>query len=104
FFLGQALQKGEIDRGIAICGTGLGISMAANKMEGIRAALCFNEYMAKMARNHNDANILALGARVIAEGLASSIVDVFFREEFEGGRHLARIQSIDAIGKGEFEL
>ena len=81
--------------GILICGSGIGMSITANKIKGIRAALCFNEYMAKMSRRHNNANVLCLGARVIGEDLAVSIVEVFLREEFEGGRHQRRIDLIE---------
>ncbi|GAB6888019.1 ribose 5-phosphate isomerase B [Desulfothermus okinawensis JCM 13304] len=83
--------------GILICGTGIGMSISANRVKGIRAALCFNEYMAKMSRRHNNANVLCLGARVIGEDLALSIVEAFLQEEFEGGRHLRRINQIDSL-------
>lgn len=86
----------HFDCGIVICGTGLGISIAANKVRGIRAALCTNAYMARMARMHNNANVLALGARVIGGGLALEIVDVFIATAFEGGRHQARVDKIEA--------
>ncbi len=82
------------DRGIVICGTGIGISIAANKVEGIRCALCTNEYMAKMSRQHNDANMLALGNRVIGAGLAAEIVDIWLNTDFEGGRHLLRVNKL----------
>ena len=85
--------------GILICGSGIGMSISANRVKGIRAALCFNEYMAKMSRRHNNANILCLGARVIGSDLAISIVDSFLREEFEGGRHLKRINLIESLGE-----
>lgn len=77
--------------GIILCGTGLGISIAANKVRGIRAALCSEEYSARMARSHNNANILALGGRTTGSDLAKSIVDAFLEEEFEGGRHQRRV-------------
>jgi len=85
--------------GILVCGSGIGMSISANRIKGIRAALCFNEYMAKMSRRHNNANILCLGARVIGSDLAISIVDSFLREEFEGGRHLKRINLIESLGE-----
>ena len=82
------------ERGILLCGTGIGISIAANKVKGIRAALCTNEYCAKMSRNHNNANILCMGARVTGVELAKSILDTFLKEEFEGGRHQVRVDKI----------
>ena len=82
------------EKGILLCGTGIGISIAANKINGIRAALCTNEYCAKMSRNHNDANILCMGARVTGVELAKSILDTFLKEEFEGGRHQVRVDKI----------
>ncbi|CCO23172.1 ribose 5-phosphate isomerase B [Maridesulfovibrio hydrothermalis] len=83
--------------GILICGTGLGMSMAANKHKGIRAAMCTNEYMAKMARAHNNANILCLGERVIGPGLAEEIIRAFMTTDFEGDRHLRRINLFDQL-------
>ena len=90
----RAVVGGECDRGIVICGTGIGISIAANKIEGIRAANCTDCYMAEMTRRHNDANILALGARVVGSGLALKIVDTFLETGFEGGRHAKRVALI----------
>jgi len=90
----RAVVGGECDRGIVICGTGIGISIAANKIEGIRAANCTDCYMAEMTRRHNDANILALGARVVGSGLALKIVDTFLETGFEGGRHARRVAMI----------
>ena len=84
----------EADRGIIICGTGIGISIAANKVKGIRCALCTNEYMARMSRMHNNANMLALGGRVTGVGLAEDMVDVWLSTEFEGGRHEIRVNKI----------
>ncbi len=89
-------------KGILICGTGVGISMTANKIKGIRAALCFNEYMGRMAIEHNNANVLALGARVIGDKLALSIVDAFFEAKFQGGRHQARLDEMAEIEKERF--
>ncbi|RUM49725.1 MAG: ribose 5-phosphate isomerase B [Hydrogenothermus sp.] len=93
----ETVAKGEADKGIVICGTGIGISISANKVKGIRAALCTNEYMARMARKHNDANVLALGARVLGVDLALSIVETFLNTEFEGGRHERRVHLIHNI-------
>jgi ribose 5-phosphate isomerase B len=81
--------------GILVCGTGIGMSMAANRIPGIRAALCVNEYLARMTRLHNDANILCLGERVVGQGLAASIVDAFLGTAFEGGRHQRRVDLIE---------
>ena len=83
---------GRAELAVIVCGTGLGISMAANKVKGIRAALCANEFMARMARLHNDANVLALGSRVVGTGLAEAIVDAFLTTPFEGGRHAKRVK------------
>lgn len=85
----------EVDLGILICGTGIGISIAANKIPGVRAALCTNTTMAKLTRQHNDANILALGARIVGDVLALDIVDEFLASSFEGGRHQKRVDSIE---------
>jgi ribose 5-phosphate isomerase B len=95
--VGEAVASGEYERGIVICGTGIGISMAANKVRGVRAALCTNGYMARMARAHNDANVLALGGRVIGPELAKEIVDVFLSTDFHGGRHARRVDKIMTI-------
>lgn len=84
----------KVIEGIIICGTGIGISIAANKCSGIRAALCNDEYSAKMAKAHNDSNILALGQRVLGEGLMLNIVDTWLTSEFEGGRHANRVEKI----------
>lgn len=95
----QMVANNEADRGIIICGTGIGISIAANKVKGIRCALCTDEYMAKMSRMHNNANMLALGARVLGSGLALNIVDVWLSTGFEGGRHENRVNKIMDIEK-----
>lgn len=97
--VGEAVSFGDCERGIAICGTGLGISMAVNKVPGIRAALCTNEFMAEMSREHNNANVLVLGARVLGEGLAMRIVKIWLETAFAGGRHQRRIDGITAIEK-----
>jgi ribose 5-phosphate isomerase B len=86
------IASGRSDRGILICGTGIGMSMAANRNSMIRAAVCGNEYTARMSREHNNANILCLGERVIGPGLAADIVKVWLETEFAGGRHLQRIR------------
>lgn len=93
----KAVSSGEYERGILICGTGIGISIAANKVKGIRAALCGDVYSAKMTRRHNDANILCMGGRVIGRELAFMICDTFLAEPFEGGRHERRIAQIAAL-------
>ena len=81
-------------KGILVCGTGLGMSIVANRFEGIRASVCTNEYMAKLTRMHNNSNILCLGERVIGKGVALDIVDIWLKTPFEGGRHLKRIEMI----------
>ncbi len=101
FAVGCAITKGEADLGIVICGTGQGISMAANKIPGIRAAVCSETFSARMAREHNNANVLSLGARVIGAGLALDIVDIFLKTEFAGGRHAHRVDLISNIERGE---
>ena len=95
--VGRAVASGECERGIIICGTGIGISMAANKIDGVRCALCGDCFSAEMARAHNDANVLALGARTLGEGLALKIVDTFLDGEFQGGRHARRVAKIMAL-------
>jgi ribose 5-phosphate isomerase B len=85
----------NFDKGILVCGTGIGVSIAANKIKGIRAALCSDTFSARMSRNHNDANILCLGQRVIGEGLALDIVETWLKSEFEGGRHKIRVSMIE---------
>ena len=92
----KAVASGECERGIVICGTGIGISITANKVPGIRAALCTDCFMAEATRQHNDANILALGGRVVGDGLALKIVDTFLDTPFsEGERHIRRIAQIE---------
>ncbi len=92
---------GKADKAILVCGTGVGISMAANKVKGIRAACCSDYFSAKYTRLHNDANALCFGARVVGAGLAIELVDVFLNTEFEGGRHATRVDQIMRIEKGE---
>ena len=95
--VGTAVAGGAYEKGVLICGTGIGISMAANKIKGVRAALCGDYFSAKYTRLHNDSNIIAFGARVIGAGLACELVDVFLQTEFEGGRHQRRIDLITAV-------
>jgi ribose 5-phosphate isomerase B len=95
----EAVSSGEYQKGIIVCGTGIGMSIAANKVPGIRAAVCTDSYMAKMSREHNDANILALGDRVIGKGAAIEIVDTWLKTGFLGGRHKTRVDKISAIEK-----
>ena len=89
--VGRAVASGECELGIAVCGTGIGISIAANKVHGVRAAACSDCFTAEMCRRHNDANVLALGGRVIGPGLALKIVDIFLSTGFDGGRHARRL-------------
>ncbi|MDD3164602.1 MAG: ribose 5-phosphate isomerase B [Oscillospiraceae bacterium] len=93
----RALVAGEFDLGVLICGTGIGISLAANKVHGVRAAVCSEPYSARLTRMHNDANIIAFGARVVGSELAKMIVDEFLNAKFEGGRHQNRVDMITAI-------
>lgn len=93
----QLVASGECDRGIVMCTTGVGISIAANKVRGIRCALCSEPYSAEMTRRHNDANMLAMGGALIGPNMADRIVDVFLNTEFEGGRHARRVGKIMAI-------
>lgn len=92
-----AVRTGECRFGILVCGTGVGISISANKVTGVRAALCAEEYTARMSRLHNNANVLALGARVTGSGLAQAIVTAFLETDFEGGRHERRVDKISAL-------
>ena len=96
----DAVASGECDLGILICGTGIGISLAANKVKGIRAAVCSEPYSAEMTRRHNNANIIAFGARVVGPATAERIVDAFLEAEYEGGRHGVRVDMISAIEEG----
>ena len=93
----KSVADGECDRGILVCGTGIGMSICANKVKGVRCALCGDCFSAEATRRHNDANILAMGARVIGTGLALKIVDAFLDTPFEGGRHQRRIDKITQI-------
>ncbi len=95
----ESIISEECKNGILVCGTGIGISIAANKHKGIRAAVCSDEFSTKFTRLHNDANVLCLGGRVVGPGLACELVDIFLNTEFEGGRHAVRIQKIHDIEK-----
>jgi len=97
----RAVLSGECERGVLICGTGLGISIAANKIDGIRCAVCSEPVSAELARQHNNANIVAMGARMIGPVMAEAIVDVFMNTEFLGGRHQLRVDMMTALEKGE---
>lgn len=94
----QKVLANEGSKGVLICGSGIGMSMAANKFDGIRAALCHNEYSATMARAHNDANVLCLGERVSGLGIVEAIVNAWLDAEFEGGRHEGRVEKINKLG------
>lgn len=99
--VGHSVASGECEKGILICGTGIGMSMAANKVKGIRAACCSDHFSAKYTRLHNDANILCMGGRVIGPGVAVELTELFLNTAFEGGRHSARIAQIAAIENSE---
>ena len=92
--VGEAVAGGEVERGVVICGSGIGISIAANKVKGVRCALCSEPLSAQLSRNHNDANVLAMGARLIGLEMGKAIIDAWFAAEFEGGRHVGRIAKI----------
>ena len=93
----KAVANNEVDRGVVICGTGIGISLAANKVKGIRCALCGDVYSAKMSRAHNNANMIALGGRVVGVDLAKEILDAYLNSEFQAGRHERRVDKISEI-------
>jgi ribose 5-phosphate isomerase B len=95
----RSVASGDSELGILVCGSGIGMSIAANKVEGIRAALCFNTYMGQMTRLHNNANVLCLGERVVGQGTALAIVDAFVTTAFEGGRHQRRLDLITKLEK-----
>ena len=96
----KAVKAGTYDRAILCCGTGIGVSIAANKVPGIRAATCHDVFSAQMSREHNDANILTLGERVIGPGLAALILDTWLKTEFAGGRHARRVDKMMAYEQG----
>lgn len=95
----EKVNTGEYEFGILLCGTGIGISIAANKIDGIRCALVNNEYSAEKAKQHNNANVIAMGGRVLGPELAKNILDAYMNAEFEGGRHQKRIDKIHALEK-----
>ena len=97
----RSVVSGQADKGICICGTGVGISLAANKVKGIRAVVCSEPYTAKLSRNHNDTNVLAFGARVVGIEMAKMIVDAWLNAEYEGGRHQRRVDLITEIENKE---
>ena len=99
----EAVASGECERGILVCSTGIGVSIAANKVKGIRCAHCHDTYSAKYTRLHNDANMLAFGQKIIGDGLMLEIVETFLNTEFEGGRHQRRIDKIKAIEEKYFK-
>lgn len=103
FKVANAITSGECSRGILCCGTGIGISIAANKVKGIRAAVCTNSFCTEMTRRHNDANILCMGGRVISCEEAVKLTDIFLNTPFDGGRHSKRVDEISAIEKGKFK-
>lgn len=96
----ERVAAGEFDRGIALCGSGIGISIAANKVEGIRCVVCSEPYSAVVSRQHNDSNVLAMGARVIGVEMGKMIARMWLEAEFEGGRHQRRVNQLDAIARG----
>ena len=100
----KSVADGESELGIICCGTGIGISMAANKVKGIRAAVCSDEFCAEMTRRHNNANILCMGGRVIDEAKAVKITSIFLNTPFKGGRHEKRVDMITAIENGSFKI
>ncbi|MDA8015918.1 MAG: ribose 5-phosphate isomerase B [Thermoanaerobaculia bacterium] len=95
--VGRKVASGEVDLGVLVCGSGLGVAIAANKIRGVRAATCNDPYSAAMSRAHNDANVLTIGARIVGEGLAEEILRAFLSTEFEGGRHGRRVGKITAL-------
>ena len=99
----EKIQSGECELDILICGTGIGMSMAANKHRGIRAACCSDTFSARLTRLHNDANVLCFGARVVGQGLALDLADIFVDTEFEGGKHKTRIDMFAAFENGELK-
>jgi ribose 5-phosphate isomerase B len=99
--VGRAVAQGEAERGIVVGGSGQGEQLSANKVKGVRAALCNDLYTAEFSRRHNDANVLSMGARVVGEGLADEILRVWLTTDFEGGRHLRRIEEITKLENGE---
>src|SRR5262245_9001901 len=99
--VGQAVAKGQADVGVLICGTGIGMSIAANKVKGVRAAVCHDELTAQLSRSHNNSNVLCLSADLLGQRLIEKIVDVWLGTTFEGGRHARRIHKIGAMEEGK---
>lgn len=97
----MAVAQNECDRGIVICGTGIGVSIVANKVDNVRCALVYNEFMARSSREHNDSNVLALGQRVIGTGVAKEIVSIWLNTPFAGGRHQVRLDQMKELQKGD---
>ena len=95
--VGRAVASGEVERGVVMCGSGIGISIAANKIPGVRAALCWNEETARLARQHNDANVLCIGARFIDAETAARMIRAFVETEFSGGRHQQRVEKLTQL-------
>jgi ribose 5-phosphate isomerase B len=100
FKVARLVASGEADFGVLVCGTGIGMAIAASQVPGVRAAVCTSEYMARMARAHNDANVLCLGGRVVGPGQAIAILEAFLKTKFEGGRHERRLRMIEEGGAG----
>jgi ribose 5-phosphate isomerase B len=101
FAVGELVRKGEVERGILLCGSGIGMCIAANKIRGVRAALVHDELTAEMSRSHNDANVLCLSADLLGQRLIEKIVDIWLRTQFLGGRHERRVKKIAAIEEGK---
>ena len=99
--VGESVAEQKVERGLLVCGTGIGMAIAANKVPGVRAALCGDLYTARMSREHNDANVLAMGGRIVAEGLATEILELWLATPFEGGRHERRVAQIADIEREE---
>lgn len=99
--VGRMVQHGEVERGIVICGSGVGISIAANKVRGVRCVLCSEPYTAQLSRRHNNTNVLALGARIIGPDMAKTIIDAWLATEYEGGRHEPRVVGLAQIESGQ---
>ncbi len=95
----KAVSSGEIEKGILLCGTGIGMSITANKFPGVRATLAYDNYTAKMSRLHNDSNILVMGGRTTGEAIALDILDIWLKTDYEGGRHDKRIKKISELDK-----
>ena len=104
YLAASAVASGEAERGVLICGTGIGISIAANKVKGVRCATCTDEFCAEFSRRHNDAQMISMGARVISVEKMISLVKIFLSTDFEGGRHNRRVNKISAIESGENPL